>query len=74
MCIQINSQLRGSLDDIITVHAARKGLVLHLLSHARHFNLRDLLGRLHQCACGQKAGKFIACKKDFVEVRHAGNA
>ena len=74
MRIEVDPQLRSPLDDVVSVYAARKGLVLHLLSHTRHFNFCDLLRRFYQCACSQKASKFIAGKKDFIEVRHAGNA
>ena len=48
--VAVDAQLRSSLHNVLAMHPAREGLVLHFHFHAGSFHVGDSLGRLHEGA------------------------
>src|SRR4029077_20505426 len=61
--VQINTQSRRALNNVVAVHLAGEGLIFHPFSHRLGVDLGERLTRLDQRNGGDKSGEFVAGEK-----------
>jgi hypothetical protein len=64
---QIDAQVRGAIDDVLSVDRSRKRFVFHLFPYRLGIAFGQRLVRLYQGACRNKSGKLIAGEQRLLE-------
>src|SRR5690606_12661439 len=67
--IQGQSDLFGSLAQVVAAHGAGEGLVLHPLHDRRSFEVQDALRRTHERGRGDEPGHLVAGEERMLEAR-----
>jgi len=68
--LQRNAQLLSAFHDVLPVHRAREGLVLHLFLDGGHVHFEDAAVRLYVRDGGDETGQFVASVESLFERRH----